>query len=345
MFRTQSIGMVNWALLAVMALSWSGPAARAAETAPDLARQEERQKRIKAETDRLVRRVETMIRLLEYNRLDKTAEKQLLDQVAGTLSGLSRQQMMHLIDALEKAGKVDGEARGKELQQAQQRHEQIVLGLKGLLARFDAVKSLDQAVDRLDKLARDELDHYLQTVQLAWEDENASSLPRNEAVRVRAGKLVSEQLFLHRDLSNLVGQLNTLKKLLPTEHQERYRKMTAALRASNLLDNLMTAGRQLGSVGRRWIVNGHGARPRIRNGKRPATFASWRACCVVHRTGWLRCARHDSWSNATLRIRKACGKGRKHLPKRRSRTRAGTSCAICICCGARPEQPAGYSGV
>ncbi|MGH7222953.1 MAG: DUF4175 family protein, partial [Gemmataceae bacterium] len=249
MFGTKTIGIVNWVLLALLALSLSVSAPRAAETTPDLATREERQRQIKTETDRMVRRVETMIRLLEYNRLDKTVEKQLLDQVAGTLSGLSREQMMRLIDALDKAGKADGAARGKELQEVQQRHEQIVLGLKSLLARFDAVKSIDQAAERLDKMSRDELDQYLQNLQLAWEDENASKLPRHEDVRQRAGKLVSEQIFLHRDLSNLLGQLAALKKLLPPEHQERYRKMEVALKSSNLLDNLMTVRRQSRGLG------------------------------------------------------------------------------------------------
>lgn len=239
MYRTQTIGMVSWVVLA------AAVSAPYAGEAPELATQQERQKQIKGETDRLVRRVETMIRLLEYNRLDKTAEKQLLDQVAGTLGGLSREQMMRLIDALEKAGKVEGEARDKELQTAQERHEQIVLGLKGLLARFDALKSLEQAAERLDKMARDELDQYLQNVQLAWEDENAAKLPKNENSRIRAAKLVGEQLFLQRDLSNLCDQMGELKKLLPPEHQERDRKMQIALSSSNVLDNLLTASRQL----------------------------------------------------------------------------------------------------
>src|SRR5579884_3660143 len=129
MFRTRTMGMASWLLLALVGLSLSGPASRAAEAAPDLTAQGDRQKQIQAETDRLVRRVETMIRVLEYNRLDKSAEKQLLDQVAGTLAGLSREQMTRLIASLEKAGKAKGEARTAELQAAQERHEQIVLGL------------------------------------------------------------------------------------------------------------------------------------------------------------------------------------------------------------------------
>src|SRR4051812_32318200 len=60
-----------------------------ARTAGDgeLAEQKDKQKQIQAETDRLVRRIETMIRVYEYNRLEG-ADKSLLEQVSGVLSGL-----------------------------------------------------------------------------------------------------------------------------------------------------------------------------------------------------------------------------------------------------------------
>ncbi|HWG43902.1 MAG TPA: DUF4175 family protein [Gemmataceae bacterium] len=248
MFRT-TIGMVSGVLLALLGLSLFGPALRAAEAVPDLTTQEERQKQIQAETDRLVRRMETMIRVLQYNRLDKLAEKQLIDQVASTLNGLSREQMTHLIAALEKAGKAKGEARSQGLKEAQDRHEQIVLGLKGLLARFDAVKSLDQAAERLDKMARDELDQHLQNVQLAWEDKNRPSPQRDRESRQRADHLAGEQSFIHRDLSILLDQMAGLRKLLPPEQQESLRKMEGAAKSAQLLDNLVTASRHLRTVG------------------------------------------------------------------------------------------------
>ena len=47
----------------------------------------ERQREIQAETDRLVRRVSTMLRVMEFHKLDKSAEKQLLQEVATTLGG------------------------------------------------------------------------------------------------------------------------------------------------------------------------------------------------------------------------------------------------------------------
>ena len=42
----------------------------------------ERQREIQTETDRLVRRVSTMLRVMEYHQLDKSAEKQMLESPA-----------------------------------------------------------------------------------------------------------------------------------------------------------------------------------------------------------------------------------------------------------------------
>ncbi len=309
MFRT-TIGMVSGIFLALMGLSLLGSAPRAAETAPDLPTQEERQKQIQAETDRLVRRMETMIRVLQYNRLDKSAEKQLLDQVAGTLNGLSREQMTRLIDALEKAGKVKGEARTQELKEAQDRHEQIVLGLKGLLARFDAVKSLDQAAERLDKMARDELDQHLQNAQLTWEDNDRPNPKKSEESRRRAERLAGEQSFIHRDLTTLLDQTGGLRKLLPPEQQERLRKMEAAAKSAQLLDNLMTACRHLRAAGSAADRHGAGARRLGCSGSRPATSRIWPAFCAAQTRSWRRCARLGRKSNAPLRIRTWCDKAR-----------------------------------
>src|SRR3954453_9995736 len=63
----------------------------------------ERQREIQAETDRLVRRVSTMLRVMEYHQLDKSAEKQMLDQITTTLAGLSREQMSAVIARLDAA--------------------------------------------------------------------------------------------------------------------------------------------------------------------------------------------------------------------------------------------------
>src|SRR5437764_10779005 len=90
----------------------------------DAARQQEA---VKAETEQMVRRVGTMLRVLEYYRLDKTAEKKLLSEVASTLSGLSRTQMAEVIARLEAAAtaKTEDQA-GREMDAARARHKDIL---------------------------------------------------------------------------------------------------------------------------------------------------------------------------------------------------------------------------
>src|SRR6476661_1368264 len=104
--------------LAVLALGASlftlGPSASTAATA-DLAEQQQKQRQIQTEAENLVRRIETVIRVLEYNRLEKSTEKQLLDEVSKDLTGLTRQQMSALIVVLEKAGKSKGNLRDTHL--------------------------------------------------------------------------------------------------------------------------------------------------------------------------------------------------------------------------------------
>ena len=87
--------MTTAALLATGLLVALTPTAHTANDR-ELAEQKDKQRQIQADTDRLVRRIETMIRVYEYNRLDTSSDKQLLDQVNGILSGLSKEQMTAL---------------------------------------------------------------------------------------------------------------------------------------------------------------------------------------------------------------------------------------------------------
>src|SRR4051812_4299423 len=92
MIHLRWLSGVVLALLGVV-LFLGPPGGSDAATTAGLAEQKDRQKQIQAETDRLVRRIETMVRVLEYNRLDQLAQKQLLDEVGKALAGLSREQM------------------------------------------------------------------------------------------------------------------------------------------------------------------------------------------------------------------------------------------------------------
>src|SRR5205823_6890565 len=87
------------------------------------------------------------------------AAKKPLNGVASTLSGLSRTQIAEVITRLEAAAaaKTEDQA-GREMDAARERHKEILRSLKGLLSRYDAMKSLDQAAERLEKAATQQFD-------------------------------------------------------------------------------------------------------------------------------------------------------------------------------------------
>ena len=138
------------------------------QTQQDLLLQQDRQKQIQAETDYVVRRMGTMLRVLDFYQLDKAAEKKMLEDVAGVLGGLSKTQMREVILRLEAAAQAkSSEQSTKEVEAAYARHREILDTLKTMLARFDAIRSLDQAADRLDKQSQQQLELHFLTSQVA----------------------------------------------------------------------------------------------------------------------------------------------------------------------------------
>src|SRR5271155_5704120 len=94
-----------------------------ADAVKDPGVQQDKQKQIQADTDRMVRRMETMVRVLVYNQLDKATETKMLEEVAGTLSGLSKQQMTDVINRLGSVQKAGDEVKTQaELDAAYGRH-------------------------------------------------------------------------------------------------------------------------------------------------------------------------------------------------------------------------------
>jgi len=219
-------------------------------SAPDreLTEQKDRQKQIQSDTDRLVRRIETMIRVYEYNRLDSSSDKELLEQVNGILTGLSKEQMTALIAALEKAQKEKGEARTDELKKAQARHAEIIDGLKTILARFDAVRSLDQAAERLDKMAADQVELFLGTAQLPCESENAGN-KRTSALALRVERLANEQGFIKKDFADVVTQVAGLNAKLPDDQKKRAKEFADHAKNQKVADGIDAAARGYKAAG------------------------------------------------------------------------------------------------
>jgi hypothetical protein len=217
-----------------------------ARTASDreLSEQKDKQKQVQADTDRLVRRIETMIRVYEYNRLDASSDKQLLEQINGVLAGLSKDQMTALVAALEKAQKQKGDARTEELRKAQARSAEIIEGLKSILAHFDAVRSLEQAAERLDKLAADQVELFLQTAQVTYESEHADPNGKKlGTISLRIDRLISEQGFIKKEFADLLKQVSGFQAKLPDDQKERAVKLAAHAKNQKVNDGFDVASR------------------------------------------------------------------------------------------------------
>src|SRR5439155_22991140 len=121
--------------MAVLVLTALAPARGAEEATQELIRQQEQQKQIQADTERMVRQMQTTIRVLQYYKLDKTQEKELLNEAVDTLSKLSANQMQEVITRLDAAAKAsDDKAADAENLKAYERHREILTELKSMLA-------------------------------------------------------------------------------------------------------------------------------------------------------------------------------------------------------------------
>jgi hypothetical protein len=203
----------------------------------DLLAQQDRQKQIQADTDQMVRRVGTMLRVLEYYQVEKAAEKKMLEEVAVTLAGLSKDQMTQVIARLDAAARAGDPAKSeKEVGEAYIRHREILDSLKGLLAKYDAVKSLDQVAERLDKAARIQLELHLVTKQLihnALERQKPTLSPVQRSVLIKQFPNIllekkrqgDAQGDLRRDVEIVLKQAGELRPKLPPEQVERLKAL------------------------------------------------------------------------------------------------------------------------
>ncbi|HXX94896.1 MAG TPA: hypothetical protein VEN81_14825, partial [Planctomycetota bacterium] len=248
---------------AIAALLVAFGAARAQAQANDPAKpsdtavQQQLQKRVQADTDQTVRRINTMLRAMAFHKMEQAEENQLLGEVAGTLAGLSRDQMNQVLARLQAAAKAPSDQKAdQELEEAYKRHREILDRLNRLLARYDAVHSLEQASERMDRISRDELEIFLQDAQLSREarqlvaaiqrTDEAMAKETDEAkkknleqtsqahrkrldrvLQVTADKLADDQGDSQRETAELLRQLGELRPELPTEHQERLAKVEA----------------------------------------------------------------------------------------------------------------------
>src|SRR5438067_6472314 len=132
--------------------------------------QPETQRRIQGETEQIARRLGTMLRFMAYHRLDQGEEQKLLTDAAKTLSGLTKNEMNAVIAHLEASIQApDDKTASDEAKKAYDRHRVVVKDLKSLLLKYDTIKTLDQAAERLERGARDQNELRLEALALNQE--------------------------------------------------------------------------------------------------------------------------------------------------------------------------------
>ena len=179
------------------------------------------QRRLQGETEQVARRLGTMIRFLAYHRLEQGEEQKLLADATKTLSGLSKNDMEAVIAHLEASVKAPDETTSNaEAKQAYAKHREVVKNLKALLLKYDTIKTLDQAAERLERGARDQNELRLQAQSLAQQMKDGR--PKGRGVVVSAPtEQADAQGDLTRDLESLFKQLDKLPPFLTAEQKER----------------------------------------------------------------------------------------------------------------------------
>src|SRR5438045_9797134 len=102
------------------------------QTEEELRDQQEKQRQVQAETDAVVRRITTMMRVMQFYGLE-SPEKKIMEEMGATLSGLSKNQMMDVIRQLDAAAVAKDEKPTEEaLDKAHQSHRQVRRSPHGL---------------------------------------------------------------------------------------------------------------------------------------------------------------------------------------------------------------------
>jgi len=169
--------------LALLFLSSRGQA----DDTKDIQDQKLEQLNAQGATEEVVHRIGTMLRVIEFYQPDKTAQRKTLERVAGTLASLSREQMEDVLRRLDAAAaEPDPNKSAKELEAAHTRHVEIMQSLRGLLAEYENLSTLDLIAEKLDKLAKTELELSLQTNSMLKDPQDQPLI--NDFPRAFAGK-------------------------------------------------------------------------------------------------------------------------------------------------------------
>jgi Domain of unknown function (DUF4175) len=230
----------------------------------DQKQQQQQQQNTQIATEDVAQRIGTMLRVMEYYQPDKVQQRKTLERVATTLVSLSREQMEEVLKSLDRAAaEPDPEKSAKELKEAHNRHIEIMLTLRELLAQYQTVSTIDQLADKLDKLAKTELELALQSTKLMkdMEEHPNQYQPNFGGGFGKGGKgfqgimfnqdlrqLETEQSNLHGDFGKLLQKANDLKAKLSVDQMELIDKLNVAARQMGIDATLRKTDQKLANV-------------------------------------------------------------------------------------------------
>ncbi len=204
--------------------------------------QRDQQKKANAAVEQTARFVTTSLRILTYQRLDPTAEQNVLNEVATSLKKLSQDDMKAVLNHLETAVKAPNEETAtSEQREAYQKHRAVVASLRSILFKMDILRSLDEAAKRVNDSAKAEFSLH----QRALLTENNQQY-RNAARGIRRTvddreEQADGQTDLRNELTNLIKQLALLRPKLNPEQKDRLDQADAFGRSGQLVAQMEMA--------------------------------------------------------------------------------------------------------
>src|SRR5260370_24673701 len=105
----------------------------------ELRSQQEKQRQVQAETDHVVRRITTMLRVMQFYEVE-SPEKKIMEEVSDTLAKLSKNQMADVIRQLEAAAQAKTDKQSEEaFDKALDSHAKVLDSFHDLVAPLDPV--------------------------------------------------------------------------------------------------------------------------------------------------------------------------------------------------------------
>lgn len=235
--------MRRWLTASLLLTIPASPLAMAQESADARARV---QAAVRAETDRVTRRLEVMVGILRYYKLGSSEDHGLMRDAANELSKLSRAEMQAVLDHLEKAAKGSGDS-ATQTDQAYSRHLEVVRKLREISIRYEAIRSLEMAADRLEKSAREQ-----SRLQAAIAGEAARAEAAKASLKDTVGRIsdrIDQQRDLNVEVAMLINMAADLEKRLDPERRERLRKGLTEAKNRNLTTAMSQLPERFGAVG------------------------------------------------------------------------------------------------